>query len=42
MSFFRPELLGLSDETIDSYLSAVELADYRIMLSKLLRYKPTP
>ena len=40
MSFFRPELLGLSDETIDSYLRASELTDYRIMLSKLLRYKP--
>ncbi|MBN2655906.1 MAG: oligoendopeptidase F [Spirochaetales bacterium] len=39
-SWFRPELLSLDDKTINSYLNDAKLADYRISLNKLLRYKP--
>lgn len=40
MSFFRPELLSVEDGKIRSFLSDETLADYRISLNKMLRYKP--
>ena len=39
-SFFRPELLAMPQEQIDSFLQAPELADYKILLERILRYKP--
>ncbi len=39
-SFFRPELLSLPDEKLKAYLASPQLADYRILLDRLVRYKP--
>lgn len=39
-SFIRPELLALPDETLKAYLAAPELADYRIALQRVIRFKP--
>ncbi|MDR1893548.1 MAG: oligoendopeptidase F [Spirochaetales bacterium] len=39
-SFFIPEIQGIPDEKIKSYLSHEALRDYRIWLSKALRFKP--
>jgi oligoendopeptidase F len=39
-SYIRPELLALSEATLDSYLKAPELAEYRLLLERLIRYKP--
>jgi oligoendopeptidase F len=39
-SFIRPELLGLPDATLKGYLASPALADYRLALERLLRYKP--
>ena len=39
-SYQRPELLSIPDDTINSYMEWDELADFRVMLKKILRYKP--
>ncbi|MHC4393371.1 MAG: M3 family metallopeptidase, partial [Planctomycetota bacterium] len=40
MSFFSPELLGLSEETLEGYLGAEELAPFKFTLEKVIRRKP--
>lgn len=39
-SYIRPEILSLSNVTLDGYLRSPALADYRLALERLLRYKP--
>ena len=39
-SFLRPELLALPDETLKTYLQSPALADYKIALERVIRYKP--
>ena len=39
-SFFAPEIQQIPSETIDSYLSDERLAEYRISLDRVLRYRP--
>ncbi len=39
VSWFEPELLALSDATIQNYLSSPVLADYRFHLEKIVRIK---
>lgn len=38
-SWFEPELLGLSEQMLQDYLAAPELADYRFHLEKMIRMK---
>lgn len=40
MSWFEPELTSLSNETINFYLEAPVLKDYRFALEKIFRFKP--
>ncbi len=39
-SFFRPELLALPDDTLKTYLASPKLADFKLLLERLVRYKP--
>lgn len=39
-SYLRPELLALPEATLKAYLQSSALADYRIMLERVIRYKP--
>ncbi len=39
-SFLRPELLALPDETLKGYLQSSALADYKLALERIIRYKP--
>lgn len=39
-SSIRPELLGLPDEKLQGYLAAAELAEWKIALERIVRYKP--
>jgi oligoendopeptidase F len=39
-SFLRPEILALPQATLESYLTADELAPYRVTLKRLIRFKP--
>ena len=39
-AWIRPELLGLPQATLDGYLAAPELADWKLALSRIIRYKP--
>ncbi len=39
-SFFRPELLALPDDTLKAYLASPKLADFKLLLERLVRYKP--
>ena len=39
-SYIRPEILGFSAKRIQELLAAPELEPYRLMLQRLLRYKP--
>ena len=39
-SFFRPELLALPEAKLNDYLASPTLADYRLLLERLVRYKP--
>jgi oligoendopeptidase F len=39
-SYIRPEILAIPDDKLDSYLESPVLADYRLALERLLRYKP--
>ena len=39
-SYIRPEVLALPDDVLQGYLAAPELAAYRLVLQRLMRYKP--
>ncbi|QDU87117.1 Oligoendopeptidase F, plasmid [Pirellulimonas nuda] len=39
-SFIRPELLALSDAKLKKLMAAKELAPYRLLLERIVRYKP--
>jgi oligoendopeptidase F len=39
-SFFRPELLALPDATLKEYLASAKLSEYKLLLERLVRYKP--
>ena len=39
-SYMRPEVLALPDETIRQFLAAPELAEFKVALERLVRYKP--
>lgn len=39
-AYFRPELLGIPSETMDSLMKTEELAPYATWLSNILRYRP--
>lgn len=39
-AWFQPELLALSDQIINNYLSSPELSEYRFYLEKIFRLKP--
>ena len=39
-SFFTPELLSISQNTIESWLLTPELSPYRIWMENILRYRP--
>jgi len=40
MSYFRPEILALPDKVMEEFLKHPRVAEYRIMLNKMLRFKP--
>lgn len=39
-SFFQPELMELPPETIEAYLKSEELAEYRLLIERIVRYRP--
>jgi oligoendopeptidase F len=39
-SFLRPEILAIPDEVMSSFLKEPALAPYKLLLDRLLRYKP--
>jgi oligoendopeptidase F len=39
-SFIRPEVLAIAEKTIKKFLAAPELADWRLALERMLRYRP--
>ena len=39
-SFLRPEILAIPDEMMSSFLKDPALAPYKLLLDRLLRYKP--
>ncbi|MEM6777953.1 MAG: oligoendopeptidase F [Planctomycetota bacterium] len=39
-SFVRPELLGIDEATMQSYLDDASLADWRLQLERIVRYRP--
>lgn len=39
-SYIRPEIMAIPDDAMRRMLDAPELADYRLLLERLLRYKP--
>ena len=39
-SYIRPEILAIPDERLREFLDAPVLADYKLALERLLRYKP--
>ncbi len=39
-SFIRPEILAIEDQKMESFLAAAEIAPFRLMLERLVRYKP--
>ncbi|MBN2508638.1 MAG: oligoendopeptidase F, partial [Spirochaetales bacterium] len=40
ISYFEPELMAIPEKQMDTYLADPLLADYRIALQKILRFKP--
>ncbi len=40
LSFFNPELQSIEEDVMESFLNSSILKDYRIMLKKVLRFKP--
>lgn len=39
-SFIRPELMAIKPKTMQKFLESKELAEYRLMLDRILRYRP--
>jgi oligoendopeptidase F len=39
-SYIRPEILALPKKTLDQYLTAKELAPFRLVLERVIRFKP--
>ena len=39
-SFLKPELLSISEDIMEKFLSSNLLAEYQIVLNKILRFKP--
>ena len=39
-SYIRPEILAMDDQRIADYLAAPALAEYQLVLKRILRYKP--
>jgi oligoendopeptidase F len=39
-SYIRPEILALPKKTLDQYLAAKELAAYKLVLERIIRFKP--
>jgi len=39
-SYIRPEILALPKQTLDGYLAAKELAPYKLVLERIVRYRP--
>lgn len=39
-SWIEPEILSLSQEALEAYLSSKELEEYKIFLKKIIRFKP--
>jgi oligoendopeptidase F len=39
-SYIRPEILALPKKTLDQYLAAKELQPYRLVLERIIRFKP--
>src|SRR5579884_1590404 len=39
-SFIRPEIMAIPQRAIDEFLTAPELADWRLALERILRYRP--
>ncbi len=39
-SYIRPEIMDIPAKTMDKFLASKELAEYRLLLEQLLRYKP--
>ena len=39
-SYIRPEILALPKKTLDQYLAAKELAPFKLVLERIIRYKP--
>ena len=39
-SFVRPEILSLSKKTLDEYLAAKEMQPFRLVLERIIRFKP--
>jgi oligoendopeptidase F len=39
-SFIRPEIMGIPPETIERFLEAPELAEWKLALERILRYRP--
>lgn len=39
-SYIRPEIMAIPDATMQKFLSAKELAPFKLMLERILRYKP--
>ncbi len=39
-SYIRPEILAIADATIATFIQSPQLADYRLALERLLRFKP--
>jgi oligoendopeptidase F len=39
-SYLRPEILALPKKTLEQYLASKELAPYKLVLERIIRYKP--
>jgi oligoendopeptidase F len=39
-SYIRPELMAIKPKTMQEFLESKELAEYRLMLDRILRYRP--
>lgn len=39
-SYIEPEIIAIDDETIHSWISLPKFADYKVMIEKMLRFRP--
>ena len=39
-SYIRPEIMSIKSATMDKFLASKELAEFRLLLERMLRYKP--